>query len=375
MGKILMVNLPFAGHTNPTLPLAKSLVKRGHKVTYINAPEWEEKIRATGANFEAYHNYPRGLSELKKRKLCFKAAYETVMDIGEDYDVLIYEMFFYLGKIAAERLHIPCVRQFSQCAWNKESVQYASKLWRISCGILGRRVLSAPTAKKLGLSHIKLVESVIANDVSLNIVYVPSSFQPYRETFNENYIFTCPEIYKNEQATVQMPYEQMKKPIIYISLGSIISSKMLCKKFIKAFGDKAVTVILNAGHSVIIEELGNVPSNIYAYNHVPQLEVLKHTDLFITHGGMNSVNEAMYYGVPMYVSPMANDQFVNAAAIDRLQVGKRFNMMTYSADKIYTDAMALLNNQDIRNNSAYLQQSIRKEIAQRNIVEAIEATL
>lgn len=30
---ILMINLPFAGHTNPTLPLTAELVKRGHHVT------------------------------------------------------------------------------------------------------------------------------------------------------------------------------------------------------------------------------------------------------------------------------------------------------------------------------------------------------
>ncbi len=36
---ILMVNLPFSGHTNPTLGLAQILVQLGHNVTYINAPD------------------------------------------------------------------------------------------------------------------------------------------------------------------------------------------------------------------------------------------------------------------------------------------------------------------------------------------------
>ena len=29
MANILMINLPFAGHTNPTLPLTEALVKQG----------------------------------------------------------------------------------------------------------------------------------------------------------------------------------------------------------------------------------------------------------------------------------------------------------------------------------------------------------
>lgn len=54
MAKILMVNLPYAGHTNPTLPLTKCLVERGHEVGYIHAPEWRDKIEKTGANFIPY---------------------------------------------------------------------------------------------------------------------------------------------------------------------------------------------------------------------------------------------------------------------------------------------------------------------------------
>ena len=32
---ILMVNLPFSGHTNPTLGLARMLTDMGHRVTYV----------------------------------------------------------------------------------------------------------------------------------------------------------------------------------------------------------------------------------------------------------------------------------------------------------------------------------------------------
>ena len=77
------------------------------------------------------------------------------------------------------------------------------------------------------------------------------------------------------------------------------------QKCIKAFGNKELSVILNTGRGT--GDTGNIPSNIWTYSYVPQLEVLQHTDLFITHGGMNSVNEAMYYGVPMLVMPVIND--------------------------------------------------------------------
>ena len=82
MAKILMVNLPYAGHTNPTLPLTKCLVERGHEVGYIHAPEWCDKIEKTGANFIPYLDYPVGLSEQQKKRRCFLAAFQTVMALS-----------------------------------------------------------------------------------------------------------------------------------------------------------------------------------------------------------------------------------------------------------------------------------------------------
>ncbi len=56
--KILMINLPFSGHTNPTLPLTEELVKRGHHVTYINAEQFRSAIERTGGAFCAVSKLP-----------------------------------------------------------------------------------------------------------------------------------------------------------------------------------------------------------------------------------------------------------------------------------------------------------------------------
>ena len=117
MANILMINLPFAGHTNPTLPLTEELVKRGHNVSYINAEEYRNKIENTGAEFIPFINYPVTPTEQQKKTKSFRAAYDTVMSLDKKFDLLIYEMFFYPGIKIAQNLGIPCVRQFSQPAW------------------------------------------------------------------------------------------------------------------------------------------------------------------------------------------------------------------------------------------------------------------
>ncbi len=43
--------------------------------------------------------------------------------------------------------------------------------------------------------------------------------------------------------------------------------------------------------------------------------------LFITHGGVSSIHEATYYGVPLMVVPLFADQDYNAYRIEAQEVG------------------------------------------------------
>lgn len=90
----------------------------------------------------------------------------------------------------------------------------------------------------------------------------------------------------------------------------------------RAFGGKELTVILNTG-KINPQMLGEIPDNIYAYSFVPQIEVLSNVDLFFTHCGMNSINEAMTLGVPMVAMPFVNDQISNANRVVELGIGKK----------------------------------------------------
>ena len=66
--------------------------------------------------------------------------------------------------------------------------------------------------------------------------------------------------------------------------------------------------LYNLIYAEISQHKLQLPKNTLIFPYVPQLEVLKRASLFITHAGANSVNEAIYYGVPMICVPMAYDQ-------------------------------------------------------------------
>lgn len=375
MENILMINIPYAGHTNPTLPLAESLVQRGHHVSYINAEEFRTKIISTGADFIPYINYPEAPGEQQKKMKCFRAAYETALSLTQKFDLLIYEMFFYPGIAVAEKLNIPCVRQFSQPAWNHQMTKGASKFFQLTCKIIDVQIMGKKNVSYMGLKNKNLVDAVLNDKPDLNVVYVPEVFQKNRESFGEDFLFTVPQSNSvagaGRQAGVQIPYSQMTSPMIYISLGSIISSKGFCQKCIRAFGNKDASVILNTG-KIKPETLGKIPDNIYAYSFVPQIEVLKHVDVFVTHCGMNSVNEAIAEGVPMVAMPFINDQISNADRIVELGIGKRISSFTSIKKDIYNAVSEVLNDQKIKEKSMILQENLKQGTSLQEVVEAIE---
>jgi UDP:flavonoid glycosyltransferase YjiC (YdhE family) len=54
MSRVAVTGMPAAGHVNPTLPVVRELVRRGHDVVYYDDEEFRRPIEATGAEFRAY---------------------------------------------------------------------------------------------------------------------------------------------------------------------------------------------------------------------------------------------------------------------------------------------------------------------------------
>jgi UDP:flavonoid glycosyltransferase YjiC (YdhE family) len=68
-------------------------------------------------------------------------------------------------------------------------------------------------------------------------------------------------------------------------------------------------------------ELGQLPTDWLVRPSLAQVQLLERADLLITHGGNNSVTEALTFGVPMLVMPFSTDQFDGAAAVERRVAG------------------------------------------------------
>lgn len=101
----------------------------------------------------------------------------------------------------------------------------------------------------------------------------------------------------------------IEKKTIYISLGTVNNqNKAFFQNCIKALKDIEMNVIMSVGTIVDVASLGDIPANFRVEQSVEQIEVLQQVDMFLTYCGMNSVNESLYYGVPMILFPQTNEQ-------------------------------------------------------------------
>ena len=354
--KILFINLPYHGHVIPTIGLVQELIKAGHQVTYLMPYDWEERIAESGADFLGYENHPKLDKQI--RNAFFKAE-----EVIASHALVLYEQFFFVGKHLAEKHGKLCVRIFTAPATNKELMRtFLSSggpmgIFRIP--LIGT-LWTQDCVKGLGirLKCSNWLDEIVENSPDCNLVYTLRSFQPFAEAFpKEQFHFIGPSVYSRKEEDFPI----LPKHVICISLGTILKgAEKFFRACVGAFQNENVTVVMSVGRNFEIAKLGKLPENFIVKNQIPQIAVLKQAHLFITHGGMNSVSEAMIHGVPMLVIPFVSDQPVNARQVEKLGLGKVLDYKAITADTLKETAMAVMEDHQIRENL----QKIQKEIAQ-----------
>ncbi|MFD2214637.1 macrolide family glycosyltransferase [Metabacillus endolithicus] len=337
MSKIVIFSIPAHGHTNPTLPVVTELVSQGHEVWYYSFFEFQEKIESAGARFISCDQFlpPMSQKELNRKVgKDFAALIEMIVDTTvaldekvcqelREYqpDCIVSDSLCFWGKLIAIKLDIPYICSTTTFAFNN----HTAKLIKRSLREIVRMITGMPRInKKIELlrSHgydVNSFISIIQNDNETDtIVYTSKAFQPMADTFSDNYTFVGPSIRQTALASNGAD----NKKLVYVSLGTVLNNnKQFYKNCISAFENSPYNVVLSIGKKIEIASLGNLPDNIIVQNHVDQISVLKKADVFITHCGMNSVNESLYYGVPMVLFPLHSEQRVVADRVVELGAG------------------------------------------------------
>ncbi|HSP59665.1 MAG TPA: glycosyltransferase [Ornithinimicrobium sp.] len=131
-------------------------------------------------------------------------------------------------------------------------------------------------------------------------------------------------------------------PVVYVSLGSFLSVRSdVLARVAAALRGLEVRVALASG-STPREALGPVPGTWLVRPVLPQVTLLGHAVLAVSHGGNNTVTEALSAGVPLLLVPLSTDQFSGAAAVEDAGLGEALDPNSATPEELRAAAVRLL---------------------------------
>ena len=147
----------------------------------------------------------------------------------------------------------------------------------------------------------------------------------------------------------------------------------LYKHCIEALRDTPHQVVLSVGNQVKLSDFGQLPENVQIFPFVDQIAVLKKADVFLTHCGMNSVSEALYFGVPLVMLPKTSEQGAVAERAAQLGAGLKLTRTTPAA--IRTAVEAVLSDSGYRENAKVISEGFRGCPGARGAADKIEQVI
>ena len=369
--KIVWFCIPAHGHINPTLALVKELIESGHTIYYFSFDKFKEKIEKTGATYISCDKYDFEMEDKDNADRVGKdIAFSTELIVNTTLaldemiekkikeikpDLIVSDSVAYWGKLTAQKYNIPYVSSTTTFAFNKSSSAYLNHgIWD-----LFKMLFAMPKVNKQ-LKRLqekgypaKGILDIVQNDNDTNtIVYTSKYYQPCSETFSNKYCFIGPSI-----RPIETKYNKTSKVTIYISMGTVVKNEQIYQYCIEALSNTDYQVIISVGGYNV--KFNNLPNNIKVYDFVDQIAVLCISDIFITHCGMNSASEGLYFEVPLILCPQTNEQMAVAKRTEELGAGiwlKKIN----NANTILNSVNEILNNPNYKNAATKISNSFKE---------------
>jgi MGT family glycosyltransferase len=388
------VSIPAAGHVNPTLAVVSELVRRGHRVTYFTAASFAPRIedagaafRASGEDWMAWLPVPgtgqpaRGPQLLAMMQRAFEDLRGSFPALAEHLredppDAVCFDAMTLSGSMAAEKAGVPAIALMPTYATN-EHFSFRALL----------PAAPPPEMKEMWTTAARLVAEFAAGQgvktprifdgppAPFNIVFIPREFQPMGETFDERFQFVGPCVDRRKSDPTWT--HEGPRPLLFISLGTTPLNRRpdffrLC---LDAFGHSQWDVAMAIGEQTEPGPLGPIPVNVQIRPFFPQLQVLRQADVFLTHAGMNSTMEALYFGVPLVAVPQQPEQEATARRLEELGLGRRLAAGNVTAPDLLRTVAEVSASSEIRQKVTAMVGTVRSAGGATAAATAIEAQL
>ncbi|MBN2485674.1 MAG: hypothetical protein JXB34_06845 [Bacteroidales bacterium] len=361
MAKYLFVVPPFYGHITATLGVGAELLRRGNMVYWVGLKEIGEGYLPEGGVFivpEEVEKHRDQINEILLKqdagtsikgadaldfemdvtampfaRIMFEGLINTIRDIKPD--CIIHDESALAGPICAELENIPYATSITvPPGYFDPDLFFPEQKKAIFKRMMNFQKEFGVRTSRLVFNSDKLVLSYTSTEL-LSLYY--GNF-----TFPQQFKFVGSTV-EGRPCPVGFDWARLHRPatkIIYVSIGTVLNDikSAIFTKIVEALKDKNFTVVANTDPGLFAEW----PSNFIVQKTCPQLELIRKSDLVITHGGFNTINEALYFNKPMILMPLAWDQFTNADMVVHQGAGIKLKYRRIHSTDIFNAVQTIL---------------------------------
>ena len=410
-------------HFNTLSVLARELVARGHRVTFVHRPDAIDYVKDARIGFHAVGSdtHPAGSLPAMLARVANPGSplglYRVILDMaasttmlcrelpaalrGLQVDYLLADQMEAAGGLVAESLDMPFVSVACALPVNREPgiplpvmpfmYEGSERAYKIVEGstlvydwMMGphERAISM-AAERLGLSPRGKLHECLSPLAQVGQI-VPGFDFPRRELPPHFHHVgplhsgaAAPGLTPSELAAL-LPPVSSTRPFVYASLGTLVSQRFgLFKRIAKACKQQGAQLLvahcggLDAAQVRALEAIGD--TRVHAF--VPQLAVLARADAVISHAGANTVMEAVATRTPILALPIAFDHPGAAARVEYAGVGLRASPRFASVNELSRKLRRLLDEPRFKERMAPLADEIRQAGGAPRAADIIETAL
>lgn len=382
---LVVVTLPAHGHVNPVLPVVTELASRGWRISVATGERFRPEVEKAGATLvptpaQAPAAPPPTVtgpavfaSFLQRIVTDARTSLPALTDHfrADPPRAVCYDATSLTGRILASQTRAADIALVPSFATNERSSPFA----RPAAAAPPPEVLDVlREMAALAAAHgVELQRGVgLLAPASLNVVFIPREFQPDGDTFDDRFRFVGPSPAAREDDPGWVPPDG---PVLFVSLGTAFNDRpAFYRACLEAFADRG-PVAMAVGQHVRVEDLGPVPGNVDVRSWFPQPAVLRHACAFVSHAGMGSTMEALYYGVPLVCVPQMLEQEVNARRVEELGLGVRLDAARLTADDLRAAVDAVTGDATVRAGLDRMRDAVRTAGGAVAAADAIQAHL
>ncbi|MEV5281242.1 macrolide family glycosyltransferase [Streptomyces sp. NPDC051994] len=388
---VAVFSIPAAGHINPTLAIVGELVRRGHRVSYATSEEFAPRVAAAGAtpvlcpstfpSPERGEHFP--LDDAVAMSDVFLndsvAALPVLAAAFEDDrpDLVLFDYASFAGQILAKRWGVPSVRNSPTHVAGPDIAEELAPLYDFLADDPDwadhrRRFQEFLDSNGVGLP---IDEFVYRGRANRYLATLPREFQKDAELLDDRYHFVGPCLDgRSFQGSWEAPADD--RPVLLASLGTVYNNSLpFYRSCVEAFAGSEWHVVLATGRHIHPQDLGVLPENVELHYSVPQLQVLARADAFLTHGGMGSTLEGLYFGVPMVAVPQGFDQIDNAGILASRGLGRHLPPGEVTPQRLREEVLGLVGDTAAAERLAEIKQRIRASGGAAEAADLIEKSL